>query len=41
MKKLEQIYNLATMTKTNMAISSGVLFAIGYVIGVLLIKISY
>lgn len=41
MRKLEELYNAVTMTKTRMAISSGVLFSIGYVIGIVLIKFTY
>jgi hypothetical protein len=38
MKKIEEVINIATQSKRNIAISSGALFLFGYIIGFIMIK---
>lgn len=39
MKKIEEVINVALESKRNMAISTGVLFLIGYILGFIMIKL--
>lgn len=39
MKKIEEVINMATQSKTNIAISTGALFLIGYILGFIMIKL--
>ena len=38
MRKIEEVINIATQSKRNVAISSGALFLIGYLIGFIMMK---
>ena len=39
MKKIEELVNVATQSKMNIAISTGALFLFGYILGFIMIKL--